>query len=66
MKTCTCLAVGLLATILAAGVVAEDPKPDEEPSFWMKKKMEYSEQILNGLAKEDYELIAKNARSMKA
>jgi cytochrome c556 len=66
IKTCTCLAIGLLATVLVVGVGAEDPKPDEEPSFWMKKKMEYSEQILHGLAKEDYELIAKNARSMKA
>jgi cytochrome c556 len=66
IKTCTCLAIGLLATVLVAGVAAEDPKPAEEPSFWMKKKLEYSEHILTGLAKEDYELIAKNARSMKA
>jgi hypothetical protein len=36
----------------------------EEPSFWMKKKMEYSEKILAGLAKADFDAIEKNAMSM--
>lgn len=66
IKTTTFLAMGLLATILTTAVAAEEPKPAEDASFWMKKKLEYSEHILAGLAKEDYDLIAKNARSMRA
>jgi cytochrome c556 len=72
------LAVAIVAGAFAAGAVAQEPKADEskagaskteapkaeESSFWMKKKLQYSEQILAGLAKEDYEMIAKNARSM--
>ncbi len=52
-----------IAMVLIAARVAGAAEP-EEPSFWMKKKMEYSEKILAGLAKADFEAIEKNAMSM--
>ncbi len=66
MKTCIVLTCGLVLTALVAGAIAEEPQHEEPGSFWMKKKVEYSERILEGLAKEDYEEIAKSARSMSA
>jgi hypothetical protein len=36
-----------------------------EPSLWMKKKLEYSRNILAGLASEDFDQIAANAESMQ-
>ncbi len=51
--------------LLTASVTAEDKEKDKEASFWMERKLAYSQQILNGLALEDYELIQKNAMSMK-
>lgn len=54
--------LGLLAfAVRVAGGAAP-----EEPSYWMQKKMEYSEKILAGLAKADFEAIEKNAGSMNA
>jgi len=41
------------------------PKDDKHPSFWMKKKLEYSQNILSGLATEDFDAIAKNAKQMQ-
>jgi hypothetical protein len=55
----------LSVLLLATAAVAEDEKQVEGPSFWMKQKLTFSENILDGLAKEDYELIQKNAISMK-
>ena len=45
-------------------------KPDEKtgdksPSIWMKKKLDYSQNILAGITAEDYDKIADNARTMK-
>lgn len=58
-----------VATLLVAGSALAADKEKEEPgegSFWMQKKLEYSEKILAGLATADFEEIAKNARSMGA
>jgi cytochrome c556 len=52
-----------IALVLVAARVAGAAET-EEPSFWMKKKMEYSEKILAGLAKADFAEIEKNATSM--
>ncbi|MFO0820084.1 MAG: hypothetical protein U1A77_19195 [Pirellulales bacterium] len=35
-------------------------------TIWMKKKLDYAQQILGGIAEADYDRIAKNASSMKA
>ena len=60
-----------LLTILAvpalwSGAVrgAADEGDDQKPSVWMKKKLEFTEKILAGLASEDYDNIGKNARLM--
>ena len=47
-----------------------DQKPDEKiddknPSIWMKKKLDYSQNILAGITAEDFDRIADNARAMK-
>lgn len=62
------LIVGVLtviALVFVAARVAGAAEP-EEPSFWMKKKMEYSQNILEGLAKADFAAIEKNASSMNS
>jgi hypothetical protein len=41
------------------------PKDDQHPSFWMKKKLEFSQEILAGLAKADFEKIGKSAKQMQ-
>jgi len=53
--------VALVSPVLRAG-----DDDEQKPSFWMKKKMEYSQEILAGLATEDFDAVAKNARSMNA
>lgn len=59
-----------LASIGGWALVAAEPAADEaDPhpaSFWMKKKLEYSERILEGLVQEDFDMIAKNARAMNS
>ena len=60
------LVVGILAILLLpATLTAEDENDDKGPSFWMKQKLKYSQEMLNGLALEDYALIEKNAIAMK-
>lgn len=61
-----CFVCGLAALSLAAfSLYGADPtKKEEEPSFWMKKKLEYSEKILEGLTAADFEEISKNAKMM--
>ncbi len=57
---------GLAALSLAAfSLHGEDRAKEEGPSFWMKKKLEYSENILAGLTKGDFEAISKNAKMME-
>jgi len=51
------------ALLLVSARVAGAAEP-EEPSYWMKKKMEYSENILAGLARGDFSAMQKNAKSM--
>lgn len=38
---------------------------DKNPSIWMKKKLDYSQNILAGITEEDFDKIADNARAMK-
>lgn len=58
-----------------AAAKGADPKPaevslpgaDAQPTpFWMRKKLDYAQQILGGIAEGDYDRIAHNAASMKA
>src|SRR5262245_51947488 len=75
---CSLIAVAVLTMPLA---VAEEKKPakkpepkpakaeekidDKNPSIWMKKKLDYSQNILAGITAEDFDKIADNARAMK-
>ncbi len=43
----------------------EEKIDDKNPSIWMKKKLDYSQNILAGVTQEDFDKIADNARAMK-
>jgi hypothetical protein len=66
MKTSCVLTIAALALLAPVCVWGAENEGEESGSFWMQKKLEYSEKILAGLAREDFEEIGKNARSMKA
>jgi len=56
--------IGVAVTGASRAIGQEEDK--EHPiSYWMQKKLEYSQQILNGLATEDFAQIRKNAAAMK-
>lgn len=60
----------VLSLVAAAGVVTACAEEQEEgqqqpTSFWMQKKLEYSQRVLNALPLEDFEEIRKNAAAMK-
>jgi hypothetical protein len=59
-----------LVTFAAAVVAKGDDKDaqgkDQPASFWMKKKLEYSQNILAGIANADFDKIAQNAESMRS
>jgi cytochrome c556 len=57
-----------VAAGLPAATLAEEKEPAEtsnQPSIWMKKKMDYSQNILSGLATADFDKIAENAQAMQ-
>jgi hypothetical protein len=64
-----------LALILGLGlssVIADEPAdttpelaPDKPFSFWMQKKLEYSQQILEGLATGNLNLVAEKSRQIR-
>jgi cytochrome c556 len=60
------VAVVAIVAVAMAACLAADPEAERQPSYWMKKKLEYSEKILAGLADGDYEAIAKTARAMNS
>jgi hypothetical protein len=67
------IALAFCGFVLVAGfdaALAEEPAATAEqrhqPSFWMKKKLEYSEQILAGLTSEDFDRIRNSAKAMNA
>jgi cytochrome c556 len=69
MKLRWILAIAAVAFLLAGGAWAADKEKEEDAgkgSFWMQKKLEYSEKILAGLTTADFEAIGKSARSMNA
>lgn len=62
------LSTVLMVMGMSAQVTADEPpkKPAEiYVSGWMKLKMEYSKNILEGIAKADFDEIAKNAEGMQ-
>jgi cytochrome c556 len=59
---------GIMMLALLAGCVWAMAADQEQqpPSLWMKKKLAYSETMLVGLVGEDFDQMAKSARSMNA
>ncbi len=57
----SCLAAGILIwwTLCASSVPAQD-----NVAVFMKLKLKHSQQVLKGLATEDFDLIAKNSQAM--
>lgn len=58
----------VLTGITLCALVAQPARPQEnkeqDMNFWMKKKLDYSQAILSGLATADFDAISKNATSM--
>ena len=56
-------AVVLAATLTLSLVVSQDAShPDD---YWMKKKLEYSQAVLQGITMEDFDQVRKAATSMR-
>ena len=66
MKTCDAVMGMLLLSLLGGMCLAADKEDETKPSYWMQKKLGYSEKILQGLVSSDFAEVAKNARSMNA
>ena len=59
-------ALWLLVGGLATGQEKKPPAEEaNEPSIWMKKKLDYSQNILAGLANADFDQVAENAQAMQ-
>lgn len=70
LTTSIVLLACLLGLVCTAATTPADPpkKPPqkEQPlSFWMEKKMEYSQDILRGLVRGDFEKVAEKAEQMR-
>lgn len=56
----------LLVGGLATGQEKKPPtEAANEPSIWMKKKLDYSQNILAGLANADFDQVTENAQAMQ-
>jgi len=55
----------LQAPIIANGDDKAEAGKEQPVSFWMKKKLEYSQNILAGIANADFDKIVVNAESMR-
>lgn len=54
----------VLATVGSACFVPQEVRAEDDLSAFMKAKLRHAEQVLEGLATEDYELIAKSSQAM--
>lgn len=50
----------------AAKPEAEGKDSEKSASVWMRKKLDYSQNILAGITSGDFELVAQNANAMKS
>ncbi|MBX3415157.1 MAG: hypothetical protein KF708_20905 [Pirellulales bacterium] len=55
----------MIVGIASASLSAQEGEEEKPTSFWMQKKLEYSQRILSGLATEDFEALRKNATAMQ-
>jgi hypothetical protein len=54
------------AVSAAAQEISGQELAKQEPSFWMKKKLDFSQNILAGIATADFEKVEQNARAMRS
>lgn len=80
MRQLSIASVLALATlVLGFAVLAQEASPkkpappqapadesSQEASVWMRRKLDYSQQILGGIAEADFDRIATNAKAMRA
>jgi hypothetical protein len=61
------LAAAVIGVVVtgAARAIGQEEEKEHPTSYWMQKKLEYSQEILNGLATEDFPEIRKSAAAMK-
>src|SRR5262245_7029888 len=65
--TAVCLMMITLAiSPVTKGDEKDGPKKDQEVSYWMKKKLEFSQNILAGIANADFDKIVANAEAMRS
>src|SRR4051812_38573229 len=57
--------VALTALVVSAAGADEKKAEKEKASLWMEKKLEFTQQILAGLTKGDFEAISSNAGKMQ-
>jgi hypothetical protein len=64
---CFALIIALACPILAADESAKNknPQADKPASSWMKLKLDYSQKILAGIAKADFDQIVQSAEGMR-
>ena len=57
----------VLGVVVALPAAPQEGKDKEQDmNFWMKKKLDYSQSILAGIATADFDKIVENAQSMRS
>jgi cytochrome c556 len=56
--------IGAAAAVTMAADPAKDNEEQKARDTLMEKKLEYAQQVLAGLTREDYDLVVKNAKAM--
>jgi hypothetical protein len=56
--------LGVLAMLVVASAVTSPAAADEKLSAFMKAKLGHAEKVLEGLTREDFDVIAKNSQAM--
>ena len=59
------LAIGTVVAFGAVITVWAEENEEKKSSFWMKRKLAFSQNILSALAKEEFDAISQNATAMK-
>ena len=66
MKSSLLIVLSIVSLSFLSPSGADEPQEEKPASYWMRKKLEYSEKILGGLAAADFDTIGKTARTMNA
>ncbi len=61
----TALSIVCIIALTGGALVFAEPRSEQDPSIWMKKKLIHSQEILRGLVTEDFELIRARTAAMK-